>query len=413
MDINKKVSFDIIKNTWEDLFNDIRNNKISDSITLQFHIPFCPQNCTFCNCSLIDIDNDSINKYMTLFEKQVFLYKDIFKWQKINHIFISGGSPSFIGLDNISKIFRLLNSNFFIDNSTLIWYEIDPIFTNEDILKEISNYPWKIVCEIWIQTINDKVLEKINRYQSNDRIKELTSLVKKYNFWLCTDIILWLPWEDLNSFKKTVDFVIELWSDMINAFELELFWNEIGKKYNYKFDNKDLLNIDLMNNYLNNHFEDRWWLKSEVIVWYWWDNYKHKAFFPNKNFYTDNLWREKWSVLSLWYWDESFILGKLIYKLNNNFLEKEEVNDYLAYYIDLKYSIKKYFLINFAWSINKNTFYQIFKRDIMVELKRELDILVKYNKVIIIADEIQFNFASIKEIDLFQQLLFKLKDKNE
>lgn len=410
MDINIPINFDEIKLKWTEHFIEIKKNNISNLITLQIHIPFCPQNCNFCNCSLIDIGNEKINDYMKLLERQIYFYKDIFKYVKINHVFISWGSPSFIWVLNISKIFRLLYDNFLITEESIIWYEVDPIFTTEEILKEISKYTWKITCEIWVQTTNKKVLQNIERYQSNNQIIKIVKLIRKYKLLLCTDIILWLPWENLNSFKKTLDFVVNLWSDAINAFVLELSWNDLEKKYSYKFNSVNYINIGLMNNYLNNYFIDKWILKSEVIVWYWGDNYKHKTFFPNEEVFHDNLWREKWSVLSLWYWDKSIILWKLIYTLNNDSLDIW-VEKYSSTHIDLYYSMKKYFLINFASYIDVNIFFDIFKRDIFIELKRELDILIKYNKVIIENNKIIFNFKSVDESILFQRLLFKLTDK--
>ena len=69
------------------------------------HIPFCDSICSYCDfCKLLK-NNEWINLYLNALEKEI---KEKYKGEVLDTIYIGGGTPSSLSIEQLNKLFNIL-----------------------------------------------------------------------------------------------------------------------------------------------------------------------------------------------------------------------------------------------------------------------------------------------------------------
>lgn len=213
-------------------------------ISIYIHIPFCRKKCNYCHFYSLQLKNFNIIKRSSLTKKyfnkiieEIKFYKDILNYEKINSIYIGGGTPSSINTKFIKKILYYLKDNFNFSKDIEITLEINPYDINEHKLKfykkiginrlsvglQSLNYEDFIFLgrNLFLRKINflykikiilSKILFKKTYYIIDELInKQLflfylnkLNLVKKYFDNFSVDFILGLKYFDLNLIKRFI-----------------------------------------------------------------------------------------------------------------------------------------------------------------------------------------------------------------
>ncbi len=194
--------------------------KANPLISLYTHFPFCDQRCLFCIChTSITHDRNKIKeflKYIKLdIENQKKFMESIGFKLRIKELHLGGGSPSFMTEEEFDYFLSILKDAFDFQELSEIVIEIDP--RNVD-LEKIEYYKRKGINRIsfGIQEFNPEIQKIINRIQTPELIgkyltKEARNRIKSINF----DLLYGLPLQTRESFRKTLDKVIELNPDRI------------------------------------------------------------------------------------------------------------------------------------------------------------------------------------------------------
>lgn len=73
--------------------------------SVYIHIPFCPSRCTYCSYPIIKSSNkDLLKTYVDTLLKELESYRDLSK--KPTSIYIGGGTPTSIGVDQLERILK-------------------------------------------------------------------------------------------------------------------------------------------------------------------------------------------------------------------------------------------------------------------------------------------------------------------
>jgi hypothetical protein len=244
-------------------------------------------------------------------------------------------------------------------------------------------------------------------------------LMKKYNFSINLDLIYCLPWDNLESFKKSLEFVYLLKSDQINIYKYENSKStDLYKDWFNKFWDDHIDNLYESKKIIYNFFDKKEWVVTEAIESYWGGDYRIISYFKDKNNIDYNDRRQTSSILDLGYWEISYILWEMEYeifpteKLNNLDLviEEEILNCNTWDFYGLKHSALKYFLIRFTSNINNERFKEIFKIEIFDILLFEINLLNKLWKIKIddTKENIVFNFINQDDLILYQRFIYNL-----
>lgn len=190
-------------------------------LSLYFHLPFCRSACYFCGCNVIyTAKEESKERYLEYLFKELDLLATILNTNRIvEQMHFGGGTPTFFSATQLEKLILKIKSIFSnFSKTSEISCEIDPRFLNEeqaDVL--ISNGFNRI--SFGVQDFNEKVQKEIHRIQSFELTKNAVDMVRKKGVnSVNMDLIYGLPYQDLESFKQTLQKALIINPDRLAIF---------------------------------------------------------------------------------------------------------------------------------------------------------------------------------------------------
>lgn len=216
----------------EPLLNDDEKN-----IDIYIGIPFCKSRCTYCSFSLVGIERkgklqpsytDCLCAEIDQVGKAVLQ-----AGYKVRCIYIGGGTPTALENIYLEKVLKKVD-DVFPDRVefTLEAGRPDTItVSNLTLAKRLG------VTRISInpQTVHQKTLDKIGRKHSVSDIEDAFKIAREIGFDnINMDIIAGLPEEDINDFKKTLDWVYQLRPEAITVHTFALKRSSALKKQDYQ-----------------------------------------------------------------------------------------------------------------------------------------------------------------------------------
>ena len=223
----RKLSEEKFNLAYKTYFNEkaITDKSTDDSFSLYVGIPFCPSRCSYCSfvSQTVEKSGDIIPAYLEkLMEEVAYTGKVAHEiGLKLRTVYIGGGTPTILTAQQIKKLTDVINANFDMDKA---WeYTIEagrPDTITEEKLIAIKNSGADRI-SINPQTLNDDVLKAIGRKHSAEDTLDKIRLARRLGFDnINTDIIAGLPTEDLESFKHTVDGLLEISPENITVHTL-------------------------------------------------------------------------------------------------------------------------------------------------------------------------------------------------
>ncbi len=175
--------------------------------SLYIHIPFCKKICPYCDFHKMVASTSLQNKYID----SLIIETKLKELNKINFksIYIGGGTPSSLSIDNIIKLLDFLNNYINFSYIKEFTFEINVEDIYEDLLKALKKYNVNRL-SIGIQTFNDNLQHLINRVHSYSDIKNKIKLLNTYFDNYSIDLMYALPNEDLSILKDDLEKTISL-----------------------------------------------------------------------------------------------------------------------------------------------------------------------------------------------------------
>ncbi|MBP3746744.1 MAG: coproporphyrinogen dehydrogenase HemZ [Ruminococcus sp.] len=199
----------------------------SSAVSLYVSIPFCPTRCSY--CSFVSHSMDSALKlmpeYVDALCRELAVIGRIVRETdtKIDTIYFGGGTPTSISADNLRSIMTAVADNF--DVSAVREYSVEagrPDTITEEKLRVIKELGAQRV-SVNPQTLNDDVLRVIGRKHSGADAIRAFELARKVGFTnINTDLIAGLPTESVDSFRYTLERMIDLSPESITVHALTI-----------------------------------------------------------------------------------------------------------------------------------------------------------------------------------------------
>ena len=190
-------------------------------LSLYFHLPFCKNACYFCGCNVVFTSKeDKKERYIDYLTRELqILSTHIDVNRSVIQLHFGGGTPTFFDADQLHRIISMIKSHFknFAQDAE-ISCEIDPRHIDEAQMKVMSDAGFNRV-SFGIQDFDEKVQVAVHRVQPYDITKGAMDLARKYNMVsVNVDLIYGLPYQSLETFKKTLDLAISLDPDRFAVF---------------------------------------------------------------------------------------------------------------------------------------------------------------------------------------------------
>ncbi len=199
----------------------------SKAVSLYVSIPFCPTRCSY--CSFVSHSMDSAIKlmpeYVASLCRELEIIGEIVKETdtEIDTIYFGGGTPTSISAEDIRTIMECVAANFDISKIREYSFEAGrPDTITEEKLRVIKELGAGRI-SVNPQTLNDDVLRVIGRKHTGDDALRAFELARKVGFTnINTDLIAGLPTESAESFRYTLDKMIELDPESITVHTLTI-----------------------------------------------------------------------------------------------------------------------------------------------------------------------------------------------
>ncbi len=182
------------------------------------HIPFCDNICTYCDFCKRYYNKKYINKYLNSLEKEI---DSIYRGEELESIYIGGGTPSSLDLNELNHLFRIINK-FNRTNNCSITIEANFESIDYDKLDLFKKNNINRI-SFGLESINDDNLKLMGRVLDKDRVKDIIEYCKDIGINdINVDLIYALPNEDISILEKDLDFILDLDVTHISTYSLIL-----------------------------------------------------------------------------------------------------------------------------------------------------------------------------------------------
>lgn len=319
--------------------------------SVYIHIPFCNNICSYCDFSKVYYNNDLVNKYLDSLFLEV---KNNYQGEIINTLYIGGGSPSSLSIDNLNKL-RDIIKIFKLSSDIEFTIEVNP----DDIMKDKLLFYKKMGVNrisIGVESTINKYLKYLNRKHDFKLVQDKIKLIKDIGFSnISVDLIYGMKGETLHDLEMDLDNLLLLDINHISTYSLEIHDNTLLgiNNDNRVSDDLDRKMYDYIVNYLEKygfeHYEISNFAKNKTYSKHnlvYWNNLNYYGFGIGTSGYIDNIRYQNTKSFN------NYFLGKRI--INQEILSNE---DTISYALILGFRKIR--------GINKNDFYNRYHVDIL------------------------------------------------
>lgn len=199
------------------------------------HIPFCKSICSYCDFSKMYYNSNFVNSYLNDLSNEI---KKDYKGEILETIYIGGGTPSALNIDELKCLFLITNTLNLNDN-----YEFTIECNIEDVTKEklelFKNNKVNRI-SIGVQSFNNKILKYLNRKYDSEIILKKINLAKKYFDNINIDLIYAVNNETIDDLKKDLKMFLSIDIPHISCYSLIIEKNTILYNKNEEYISEDL-----------------------------------------------------------------------------------------------------------------------------------------------------------------------------
>ncbi len=190
-------------------------------LSIYVHLPFCRSACYFCGCNVVFTSKEEkLSEYARYLKREIdILARHIDTDREVIQFHFGGGTPTYYKAFELDAIMSHLKKTFpRWSEDAEISVEIDPRFFNEDHMKVFREHGFNRV-SFGVQDFDPKVQEEIHRHQPYETTKAAVDLARKYGIEsVNTDLIYGLPYQTLESFRRTLELARSLDPDRLAVF---------------------------------------------------------------------------------------------------------------------------------------------------------------------------------------------------
>ena len=240
--------------------------KSQNDFSLYLHIPYCRSLCYYCGCNKEIYPDEKLAKkdpresFLENLLIEAESYKKDFAKRKLKQVHLGGGTPTFLSPEQLERLMSSIFKIFSLAENPEISIEVDPRVTSEAHLKSLRGFGFNRI-SLGVQDFDFKVQKAINRIQPFTQVKSLLEKCKALGFSVNFDLIYGLPYQTLESMRKTLDQVLELSPDRIAFYRLAMIphmfkWQKSFQRCDLPVED-ELLAINLMalNSFTENNYE--------------------------------------------------------------------------------------------------------------------------------------------------------------
>jgi len=207
--------------TYDRYVEKLQNRDAKKPLSIYIHLPFCRSACYFCGCNVVFTSKEEKKvRYIDYLARELeILSRTMDTSSKVVQFHFGGGTPTFFSADQLDRIMKTVKKHFpKFAKKAEVSCEIDPRFFNEDQMKVLKKHGFNRI-SFGVQDFEPVVQQAVHRIQPYDITKEAVELARRYGVESVNiDLIYGLPYQTLESFKKTLELAYSLDPDRLAVF---------------------------------------------------------------------------------------------------------------------------------------------------------------------------------------------------
>ena len=187
---------------------------------LYIHIPFCASRCIYCGFYSTTL-SDLQNRYTDALCQEMKLRKEMGEDSShVETIYIGGGTPSQLSIENLSKLFSTINHIYGKRPFTEITMECNPDDLTPEYVEAISHLPINRI-SMGAQTFDDQRLRFLHRRHTAEEVRLAVHRLRNAGISnISIDLMFGFPHETLEDWEKDIDAALSLDVEHISAYSL-------------------------------------------------------------------------------------------------------------------------------------------------------------------------------------------------
>jgi oxygen-independent coproporphyrinogen III oxidase len=191
---------------------------VDATCSIYTHIPFCLSQCTFCGCSMRLVRNHAFAESYTslLLQEFALLRERAGKPQlTVAELYLGGGTPTYLPAETLDRLLDGLLGSVRVTADADLCIEVDPRYTSRAQLQVLRKHGFNRI-SVGVQDFDPRVLEIINRVQSEDEVRTVIETARELGFSnVSIDLIFGLPLQTTDSLNRTLDTAHTLQADRV------------------------------------------------------------------------------------------------------------------------------------------------------------------------------------------------------
>ena len=207
--------------TYDRYVQKLRSRDAKKPLSIYIHLPFCRSACYFCGCNVVFTSKEEKKvRYIDYLTRELQILSETMDTSsRVVQFHFGGGTPTFFSAEQLDHIMKTVKKHFpKFGKKAEISCEIDPRFFNEDQMKVLKKHGFNRI-SFGVQDFEPVVQQAVHRIQPYDITKQAVDLARKYGVEsINIDLIYGLPYQTLESFKKTLELAYSLDPDRLAVF---------------------------------------------------------------------------------------------------------------------------------------------------------------------------------------------------
>jgi len=193
---------------------------VSKPLSLYFHIPFCNTICYYCACNkIITKDHGRSAKYLKYLAKEIAMQAACLEGSRqATQLHLGGGTPTFLSHDEMRELMDSVREHFTLVPNGEYSIEVDPRKVDFETVELLAQLGFNRM-SVGVQDFAEDVQQAVNRIQSYDETRLVIDAARANGFKsVSLDLIYGLPRQNVISFNRTLEQVLEISPDRISLY---------------------------------------------------------------------------------------------------------------------------------------------------------------------------------------------------
>ncbi len=209
---------------------------ISDKkrLGIYIHIPFCLSKCAYCDFNSAPApDGSCVTRYVNALIAHMERYRVGAKAYEPDTVFIGGGTPTSIPMDELIRLVKAVKRNFKLTKNVEFSIEANPATVTKEGLARLRRLGVNRL-SFGLQSAHENELKVLSRLHSRQDFARSYKMARAAGFDnINIDLMFGIPYQTMESLMHTLHFVTRLGPEHISLYDLNI---EPGTKFYRDYD---------------------------------------------------------------------------------------------------------------------------------------------------------------------------------